>query len=661
MTTLSLDGYRRLPRLNGITLSPDGTRLVLSMQHLSADGTKFTSALWELRTDGGSPARRLTWSKPGESNPAFLPDGSLLFSSARADPDAKDDDAPARLWRMPAGGGEAHPVLSVPGGIEGITTARSADVAVIRTPMFGSAADLAADAAKAKERKEAPTSAVLFDQHPIRHWDHDLGPRQPRLLRLAPADAGSSPEDLVPGAGMGFQEAEVALAPDGETAVSTWWQPRERANFTVQLVALGGGRRRVLAGDERHNYGSPAVSPDGRWVVARCEILGTPEIATRATLSLVALDGGATRDLLPDFDAWPSAPAWSPDSAAVYFTADERGRRPIYRAEIATGEVRRITSDAAFASLAVAPDGESIYAIQASYEQPQQAVRVRVAGGEVEPLPTPGLPLELPGRVEEVSAEADDGAPIRGWLVLPNAASAAQPAPLVLWVHGGPFSSWNDWSWRWNPHLLAERGYAVLLPDPALSTGYGQAFIQRAWGTWGDRVLADVEAVLDSVAARPDIDGERTAMMGGSFGGYMANWIAGHTDRFKAIVSHASLWAMDQFHGTTDLPTIWETQFGDPYADPSRLAAASPHRFLSDIRTPMLVIHGLTDYRVPVSEALRLYTDLRRMGVPAQYLLFPDENHWILKPGNADVWYQTVLAFLDHHVLGRPWSRPELL
>jgi dipeptidyl aminopeptidase/acylaminoacyl peptidase len=661
VTTLSLDGYSRQPRLAGIVLSPDGSRLVLSMQHLAADGGKFASTLWELRSDGTAPARRLTWSQAGESSPAFLPDGSLLFSSGRPHPDVKDNEAPARLWRMPAGGGEAHPVLTVPGGIEGVTTARSADVAVVRTPMFGSAADLEADAAKAKLRKEAPTSAVLFDQHPIRYWDHDLGPRQPRLLRLSPADAGAVPDDLVPDAGMGFQEAGVALAPDGATTVATWWHPLERAHLSIQLVAMRGGERRLLAGDERHNHGSPSVSPDGRWVVATRELLGTPEVAENNTLVLVALEGGEVRDLLPTFDGWPMAPVWSPDSAAVYFTADERGRRPIFRVDIGSGEVRRIAGDATYASLAVAPDGQAIYAVRSSYAQPPQVVRVRVADGEVEPLPTPGLPIDLPGRVEEVSAAADDGTVIRGWLVLPIRASASEPAPLVLWVHGGPFSSWNDWSWRWNPHLLAERGYAVLLPDPALSTGYGQAFIQRAWGTWGDRVLADVVAVLDAVVARPDIDGERTAMMGGSFGGYMANWIAGHTDRFKAIVSHASLWAMDQFHATTDLPTLWETQFGDPYVDPSRFLAASPHRFLAAIRTPMLVIHGLNDYRVPVSEALRLYTDLRRQGVPAQYLLFPDENHWVLKPGNADVWYRTVLAFLDHHVLDLPWKPPELL
>jgi dipeptidyl aminopeptidase/acylaminoacyl peptidase len=228
-------------------------------------------------------------------------------------------------------------------------------------------------------------------------------------------------------------------------------------------------------------------------------------------------------------------------------------------------------------------------------------------------------------------------------------------------VHGGPLSSWNSWSWRWCPWLLTERGYAVLLPDPALSTGYGLDMVQRAWGRWGPRVLDDLHAITDTALRRDDLDASRTAAMGGSFGGYMANWIAGHTDRFRAIVSHAGLWDLEQFHGTTDVGPAWEEQFGDPYTQPERYREYSPRRAIEEIRTPMLVIHGNRDYRVPIGEALRLWTDLRRHGVEARYLTFPDENHWILTPGNARVWYETALAFLAEHVLDQPWERPALL
>ncbi|MGH9060168.1 MAG: prolyl oligopeptidase family serine peptidase, partial [Acidimicrobiales bacterium] len=318
-----------------------------------------------------------------------------------------------------------------------------------------------------------------------------------------------------------------------------------------------------------------------------------------------------------------------------------------------------------------------VYALRSSPTSPPQPVRldppagdgagVRPAPTEGEdtlaaPLPAPGRVDAIPGRLEEVRTTAADGQPLRAWLVLPDGASGSQPAPLVLWVHGGPLSSWNDWHWRWNPWVMASRGWAVLLPDPALSTGYGLDFIRRGWGQWGGAPYDDVMTLTDTALERPDLDGTRTAAMGGSYGGYMANWIAGHTGRFQAIVSHASLWSLEQFQPTTDDPGGWTDMWGAPADDPHGLYRTwSPDRYAEEIRTPMLVIHGNNDYRCPVSESIRLWTRLCERGVPSKFLWFPNENHWILEPGDAVVWYETVLAFLDHHVLDRPWARPELL
>ena len=213
--------------------------------------------------------------------------------------------------------------------------------------------------------------------------------------------------------------------------------------------------------------------------------------------------------------------------------------------------------------------------------------------------------------------------------------------------------------------MLAARGYAVLLPDPALSTGYGQDFIQRGWGAWGGAPYDDLMAVTDAACAHPRIDAARTAAMGGSFGGYMANWIAGHTDRFDAIVTHASLWALDQFNSTTDAAYYWLREMTRDMA-----TANSPHRFVKEIRTPMLVIHGDKDYRVPIGEALRLWYELlTESGLPAaedgtsphRFLYFPSENHWVLNPQHAKIWYQVVTAFLARHVLGDDVELPETL
>jgi dipeptidyl aminopeptidase/acylaminoacyl peptidase len=380
---------------------------------------------------------------------------------------------------------------------------------------------------------------------------------------------------------------------------------------------------------------------------------------------VLPLAGGEPRDPAPGWDRWANGARWTPDGTALIVTADEQGRCPVFRVELASGTVTRLTGDhGAYSDVVVSPDGKWVYALRSAVDAPPAPVRLDATAANQQPvlLRGPAEPPALPGSLAELSGAAADGTPLRAWLVLPAGASAASPAPLLLWVHGGPLSSWNAWHWRWNPWLLAARGYAVLLPDPALSTGYGLDFVARGWGEWGDAPFTDLMAITDIVTTRPEIDGDRTAMMGGSFGGYMANWIAGHTDRFRAIVSHASLWELEQFGATTDVAYYMRRELTEEMA-----ARNSPHAAADAITTPMLLIHGDKDYRVPVGEALRLWWDLvsRHDGdpddLPHRFLYYPDENHWILTPHNAGVWYQTVFAFLDHHVFGKDWETPDLL
>ena len=265
---------------------------------------------------------------------------------------------------------------------------------------------------------------------------------------------------------------------------------------------------------------------------------------------------------------------------------------------------------------------------------------------------------EVPGRLEEVTTTAEDGTEIRAWLALPRTEDDAARHPLLVSVHGGPWGSNNQWSWRWNPWPFVAQGYAVLLPDPAISTGYGQTMIDRGQQELGGAPFTDVMALTEAATERPDIDPERQALMGGSYGGYMANWVATHTgDRFRCIVTHASLWNLDTMGATTD-NTLWREAMG-----PSQAGTYSPHRFAEDIEVPLLVIHGDRDYRVPISQGIELWADLQqRTGVEGhRFLYYPDEGHWILKPANARTWYETVLAFVGEHVLGQEQERPELL
>ena len=614
-----LDAYIELPRTSGLELSPDGGRLVTSVATLNAERTKYVSALWEIDPGGRRPARRLTRSAKGENDAAFLADGSLLFVSARPDPAVKageDDDDLALLWLLPAGGGEARVVARRPGGVKGVVTARDSGTVVISSNTFPSSTDLESEAATRKQRKDNKVAAILHERYPVRFWDRDLGPDAPRLFtgELAAtdeptADASIELRDLTPDAGRALDEAAYDISADGAVVVSAW-NVAERGGYrsALAVIDVASGTRRVLLDDPDHEYTDPAISPDGTAVAVVHERRSTPERPVDLDLVVVPLGGGEPRVLTADWDLWPQSPRWTPDGAAIVVVADENGRAPVWRVAVDSGEVTRLTADDfAYSDPIVSPDGEHVYALRTSYLEPQTPVRLDATTPDQRStsLPAPARTPELPGTLDEVETKTDDGTRVRGWLALPHGADATHQAPLLLWIHGGPLSSWNAWSWRWNPWLAVAKGYAVLLPDPALSTGYGLEFVSRGWGAWGAAPFTDLMAITDATVARDDIDDTRTAAMGGSFGGYMANWVAGTTDRFKAIVTHASLWALDQFGPTTDAAFYWAREMTPEMAD-----ANSPHRNVDEITTPMLVIHGDRDYRVPIGEALRLWYEI---------------------------------------------------
>jgi dipeptidyl aminopeptidase/acylaminoacyl peptidase len=685
-----LDEYLRLPAMTSLALAPDGSWLAAAVQELGPEPKKHVTSIWRIDAAGGPPVR-LTRSAEGEAGPEFLPDGSVLFISKRPDTTAKpasdgQGDKPA-LWLLPAGGGEARQVTAPPGGAGGVVAARNAQSYLMAAAAFPGTDSPEADAARRKARADAGVNAILHEGDLLRYWDHDLGPGCLRLFAgqaaaaipgaPAPGAAGAfagepaGPRDLTPDPGRALDEQSFDLSPDGSLAATGWEVPEETGGTRTQVVLIdvATAARRVFLSAGGFDFVQPVFSPDGGRLAAIRGSHDSYDGPGDWTIVLADTGGdgeaGQVRDLLPGLDRHPQQIVWAPDGESLYFTADDNGRRPVFAVRIASGELARVTTDdAAYDQLCPAPDGRSLYALRASISEPPSPVRIDLQGGSAaapERLASPAGTIEVPGRVEEVATTVQDGSTVRAWLALPEGASAAAPAPLLLWVHGGPVMSWNSWSWRWNPWLMVARGYAVLLPDPALSTGYGQSFIARGHGTWGDKPFTDVMAITDAVVQRPDIDASRTAMMGGSFGGYMANWIAGHTSRFSAIVSHAGLWALDQMMGTTDNPHFWHRMLGRPDTEPERYQANSPHLHAGKIVTPLLIIHGDQDYRVPISEALRMYSDLVSRSYPVKFLYFPDENHWILKPGDVKVWYETVFAFLAEHVLGQEWKRPELL
>jgi dipeptidyl aminopeptidase/acylaminoacyl peptidase len=653
----NLDDYLAMPRVSGLAVSADGSRVVTTVAHLNDKRSAHISAIWEVDPAGEQPARRLTRGGNGDSSPAFTVDGDLLFVSSRPSAENTDDGKkpPASLWRLPAGGGEAVEVLNMPGGISAVRTARGADAAVVGAPLLPAARDVDDDRRLRDLRKDGQVTAILHSGYPVRFWNKDIGPDEPHLF-----DA-TGPRDLTPLPGAALVEAEFDISADGGFLVTTWRAsgPGPTQRSVLVRVDLASGEHRVIADDPDANLEHPAISPDGSAVAFTRETISAPGRAPRMTLQCLRF-GDHPRTVADAWDRRPNSIIWSSDGVSLVVTADQNGRAPVFSVELSTSTVTQLTDDDFGYTDVVAAPGGVLYALRSSYAMPPHPVRID-PGGEIRALPCIDSPT-LPGILTEVATTAADGTTVRSWLVLPEDPA---PAPLLLWIHGGPLGSWNSWAWRWNPWLMAAKGYAVLLPDPALSTGYGQDFIQRGWGAWGGPPFDDLMTATDAACAHPRIDATRIAAMGGSFGGYMANWVAGHTNRFAAIVTHASLWALDQFGPTTDTAYYWRREM-----TPQMTAANSPHHFVDKIGTPMLVIHGDKDYRVPIGEGLRLWYELLATSAlpagedgssPHRFLYFPSEDHWVVAPQHTKIWYEVVFAFLAEHVLGESAEWPETL
>ncbi|MET0811737.1 MAG: S9 family peptidase, partial [Microbacterium sp.] len=518
----SLDDYIALPRVEALALSPDGTRAVLTVATLKKDGTAYERSLWSVPTDGSGSPTRLTRSAKGESSAAFTADGGILFVSARPDSEADEDDESSQLWLLPATGGEGRPVTRLAGGVAAIAAvAEAADRVVLGAELLPGGETLEAEAKLRALRKKKKVAAILHETYPVRFWDHDLGPAEPHLLALdlagladtvaaviaesadrapdeAVEDGGDGgtpypatlprPFDLTPSPGRTADTAGAALTPDGRTLIAALRIPETRdGRFALAAIDTATGERSWLFDEPDVDFEAPAISHDARTFAYLRTEKGSPAAPTDVEIWVAGIDGANPRRIAADWDRWATSIQFAADDAALIATADSDGRGPIYRIPLDGAAPEQLTTDDfTYTHVAVDRTSDDLVALRSNWLAPSHPVRI-ARDGKVTPLVTPAAPPAAPATMTEVETIADDGARVRGWLLLPEGASDAAPAPLLLWIHGGPLASWNAWSWRWAPLLAVARGYAVLLPDPALSTGYGLEFIARGWNSWGGK------------------------------------------------------------------------------------------------------------------------------------------------------------------------------
>jgi dipeptidyl aminopeptidase/acylaminoacyl peptidase len=402
--------------------------------------------------------------------------------------------------------------------------------------------------------------------------------------------------------------------------------------------------------------GTPLYSPDGKYIAWRMQARGGYE-SDRWRLVLYERGSGRITNLTESFDRWVGSFVWAPDSQAIYFSAEDKGESPIYRIQTAggsPGEVVRGHND----DLTITPDGRTLLFTRMSAKAPNEIYAFDLTAGQKSARPVTKINDAVLSQIQMSELEpfwftGAERAQVQGFIVKPPNFNPAQKYPVKFLIHGGPQGAWGDsWSYRWNAQLFAASGYVVVMINPRGSTGYGQKFIDDINRDWGGRAYTDLMTGLDyAERTYPYIDKNRECALGASYGGYMVNWILGHTSRFKCLVSHDGIFNTESAYGSTEelwFPT-WEFG-GTPWTARATYRRWSPSEFAANFKTPTLVVHGQLDYRLDVSEGFQLFTALQVLKVPSKMLYFPDEGHWVLKPQNSQLWYKTVNEWVDSWV-----------
>jgi dipeptidyl aminopeptidase/acylaminoacyl peptidase len=641
-----------MKRIGDIALSPDGKWIAFSQTCYSMEKNSGNSDVWLIPAAGGTP-RQLTTSAKYDGAPQWLPDGSALsFLSSR--------DGSNQLYLLPLDGGEARAITSLPVDVDDYLWSADGKQLLFTATVYADAASLAESAARVEKRNDSKVKARTIDHLFFRSFNHY---REGMRSHLFLCDArGENLRDLTPGEydtpplDLGGSR-DFAFSPDGSEVTfvrNADPMPAAQTNNDLFLLALAGGEPHCITAANKAVDNNPLYSPDGRYIAYKA--MRRPGFeADQEELMLYDRATGQSRSLTDAFDQRIGEVIWAPDSKSLYLTANHHARNCIFRADVATAVVTEVLHQHVNSAVTIAPDGRTLYFKQQSATAPDDIYSLDLAGGAVRKLTAVNQELldQLAlNPVEDFWFASFDKKQVHGLLIKPPFFDPAKKYPLIYLIHGGPQGAFeDDFHYRWNPALFSAPGYVVAFVNFRGSTGYGQAWTDAVSKDWGGGPYQDLMAGIDYLLkSYPFIDGERMAAAGGSYGGFMVNWIATHTNRFKALVTHAGVFDQLSMYGATEELWFPEWEFGGvPYQNPELFRKWSASTYVDNFRkfkTPTLVVHGEQDYRVPYTQGLQMFTALQRMGVPSRLLLFPDETHFVLKPQNARLWWQEVHGWI---------------
>ena len=672
LRTITHEDLWLMKRPGTTAVSPDGRWVVVSVAEPSYDDAQKGSDLWLVPSDGSASPRRLTADRASEGSPSWSPDSTRLAFTAK-----REGDDASQVYVLDLSGGEAQRATNWPTGARSprfSPDGRSILFEAMTYPGASSDEDNRKAAAAVKERKY---SARAYDAYPIRHWDRWLDQTRPTIV-VQSLDGQSPPQDLLAGTrlrdGPGYggrlgnegDSLDAVWTPDGRgiVFVATTMRnqsAREDVFNSMWLASIEGGEPRRLTPDDG-NYSTPRFTADGSMLVAKVQPASRRWVYVADRLvrwSWPAL--GERRVLTEDFDGDVSDYEIAPDGSRAFLLAGHEGYVPLYEVPLAGGSVRAIGSidSGSHGNLAVGGSSERpvVVTLWSSASNPSEAGRFDLATGRWMPLTAfneaAAQAIDL-APVEQFSFESKGGKRIQSFIVKPPGFDPSKKYPLFVVIHGGPHSMWQDqWVLRWNYHLLAAPGYVLLLTNYSGSTGFGEDFARSIQFDPLKGPADEINEAADQAIRRyPFIDRSRQAAGGASYGGHLANWLAVTTDRYRALVSHAGLYDLKTQWTTSDVNYSRERNIGGPAWEMSEKLwrDQSPFYGSGKLRTPILVTCGERDYRVPCNNAMEFFMVLQRQQVPSRLVLFPEENHWILKGEDSRYFYQEVRDWLAKYL-----------